>query len=122
MATGRAVDRISNAADKACRHVKSPPLYFHHPSMGTKTIWTKDALERTDWAAEFKRGAPVSFAMAFSDAQEQQLDVLIERTDETGEQRWVIRVLHDPAFWMDAKATKKAAVELCREMGWKVAA
>lgn len=72
--------------------------------------------------AEFKKDAPVSYAMALHYAQDRLLDVLIERTDETGEQQWVIRVLDDPSVWMDAKATKKAAVELCREMGWEVAA
>lgn len=90
--------------------------------MSSKTTWTKEALEGTAWAAEFREAAPVSYAMALRYAQKNALDVLIESTDEAGESQWVIRVLDDPSFWMDAKTTKKAAVELCRTMGWKVAA
>jgi hypothetical protein len=88
--------------------------------MSTRTVWTKEALGRTHWAAEFKKDAPVSYAMALRYAQELPLEVLVERTDETGDSQWVIRVLDDPSFWMDAKTTRKAAVELCREMGWKI--
>ena len=58
--------------------------------------------------AEFKKDAPVSYAMALHYAQDRLLDVLIERTVETGEPQWVIRVLDDPSVWMHAKATKKA--------------
>ena len=90
--------------------------------MSTKTVWTREALERTEWAVEFKKDAPVSYAMALRYALEQPLEVLVERNDETGDSQWVIRVLEDPSFWMDAKTTKNAAVQLCREMGWKVAA
>ena len=89
--------------------------------MSSKTTWTKEALEGTA-SAEFREAAPVSYAMALRYAQKNALDVLIESTDEAGESQWVIRVLDDPSFWMDAKTTKKAAVELCRTMGWKVAA
>lgn len=90
--------------------------------MSSKVTWTKEALERTAWAAEFRDDAPVSYRTALRYAQQDSLDVLIERTDETGESQWAIRVFDDPSFWMDAKPTKKAAVELCRTMGWKIAA
>lgn len=90
--------------------------------MSTHTIWTKEALEATPWAAEFKQDAPVSYAMALRYAQQDRLEVVVERTDETGETQWAVRVLDDPSFWMDAKPTKKAAVELCRTMGWRVCA
>lgn len=90
--------------------------------MSSRTTWTKEALENTAWAAEFKKDAPVSYAMALRYAQQAPLKGLIERTDETGENQWVIRVFDDPSFWMDAKTTKKAAAELFRTMGWKVAA
>jgi len=81
---------------------------------------TQKDLERTAWAKEFRRDAPVSYATALRYAQEERLEVFVEKTDESGELQWVIRVLHDPAFWMDAKPTKKAAIEICRQMGWKI--
>jgi hypothetical protein len=90
--------------------------------MSSRTVWTTEALERTEWAVGFKKDAPVSYAAALRYAQEQPLKVLVERTDETGEPQWVVRVLDDPSFWMYAKPTKTAAVELCRAMGWKIAA
>ena len=46
--------------------------------------------------------------------------MIIELTTESGEPQWVIRVLDDPSFWMDAVPTKAAAVQLSREMGWKI--
>jgi len=88
--------------------------------MTPKSAWTRKSLERSAWAEEFKRDAPVSYATALRYAQEERLEVFVEKTDESGYLQWVIRVLDDPAFWMDAKPTKKAATELCRQMGWKI--
>ena len=80
----------------------------------------KRALSSTAWAAEFKKGAPVSYSMALRYAQQESLEVLIDRTDETGEYQWGDPGVDDPSFWMNANATKKAAVNLCRAMGWKL--
>jgi hypothetical protein len=88
--------------------------------MSIKATWTKEALEATPWAVEFKQDAPVSYAMALRYAQQEGLEVLIEHTDEADDPQWAVRVLDAPSFWMDAKPTKKAAVELCRTMGWRV--
>lgn len=79
-------------------------------------------MERTAWAVEFKEDSPVSYELAVRYALQTPLQVVIDRTNETGEDQWAIRVFDDPSFWMDAKTTKKAAVELCRSMGWRVAA
>lgn len=43
----------------------------------------------------------------------------LEKTDETGEMVWAIQVDGDN-FWMDAKKTKKEAINLCKKMGWKI--
>jgi hypothetical protein len=88
--------------------------------MSTKPTWTQEALEQTSWAKEFKKEAPVSYATAIRYALESRLEVIIEQTTESGEPQWVIRVLDDPSFWMDAVPTKTAAVQLSREMGWNV--
>ena len=88
--------------------------------MSTKPTWTQEALEQTSWAKEFKKEAPVSYATAIRYALESRLEVIIEQTTESGEPPWVIRVLDDPSFWMDAVPTKTAAVQLSREMGWKI--
>lgn len=88
--------------------------------MSTKPTWTQEALEQTPWAKEFKKEAPVSYPAAIRYALEAKLEVIIDHTTETGEPQWVIRVLDDPSFWMDAVPTKAAAVQLSREMGWKV--
>ncbi|MBW4490905.1 MAG: hypothetical protein KME12_24330 [Trichocoleus desertorum ATA4-8-CV12] len=88
--------------------------------MSTKPTWTQEALEQTLWAKEFKKEAPVSYPTAIRYALEDRLEVIIHHTTETGEPQWVIRVLDDPSFWMDAVPTKAAAVQLSREMGWKV--
>ena len=88
--------------------------------MSTKPTWTQEALEQTSWAKEFKKEVPVSYATAIRYALESRLEVIIEQTTESGEPQWVIRVLDDPSFWMDAVPTKTAAVQLSREMGWNV--
>ena len=88
--------------------------------MTTKAIWTLETLEQTSWAQAFKNDAPVSYVTAMRYALQQRLQVFIEHTTESGEPQWVIRVLDDPSFWMDAVPTKAAAVQLSREMGWKI--
>ena len=88
--------------------------------MTAKAIWTQETLEQTLWAQEFKKEAPVSYSTAIRYALEDRLEVFIEQTTESGEPQWVIRVMDDPSFWMDAVSTKTAAVELSRAMGWKI--
>lgn len=88
--------------------------------MKAKPLWTQETLEQTPWAKEFKKEAPVSYPTAIRYALENRLEVIVDHTTETGELQWVIRVLDDPSFWMDAVPTKAAAVQLSREMGWKI--
>ncbi|MBU1350537.1 MAG: hypothetical protein KKB95_01440 [Gammaproteobacteria bacterium] len=88
--------------------------------MTTKATWTLETLEQMPWAQAFKKEAPVSYATAMRYALEDRLQVFIEHTTESGEPQWVIRVLDDPSFWMDAVPTKTAAIQISREMGWKI--
>lgn len=88
--------------------------------MTSKATWTQETLEQTPWAKEFKKEAPVSYPTAIRYALEGKLEVIIAHTNESGEPQWVIRVLDDPSFWMEAVPTKAAAVQLSREMGWNI--
>lgn len=86
--------------------------------MTTKATWTLETIEQTPWAEAFKKEAPVSYATPIRYALQDRLQVFIEHTIESGEPQWVIRVLDDPSFWMDAVPTKTAAIHISREMGW----
>ena len=77
-------------------------------------------LEQTAWAKAFKADSPVSYPVALKYAQQNQLEVFVERTTETGESLWAVRVHDDPEFWMEAKPTKAQATAVCRSMGWKI--
>lgn len=78
--------------------------------MAIKPTLAREALEQTPWAQAFKKEAPVSYATAIRYALEDKLEVFIDHTTETGEPQWVIRVLDDSSFWMDAVPTKAVAV------------
>ncbi len=83
---------------------------------------TKAELERTTWAKEFKADSPVSYTEAIWLAMDPNLRVVVHRSYRAGEMVWAIDVdkLY-PGFLMDVRPTKKAALELCKKMGWKVA-
>ena len=92
-------------------------------SKAIRRTWTREELEATDWAKEFKENCPVSYEEGVRHALNPKLRVEIYRTDETGEMLWAISAVVDgeyTGFWMHAKRTKIAAVELCRSMGWKI--
>lgn len=80
---------------------------------------TKEELEKTEWAIEYKKCGSPSYYIALRYASQTPLFVNIYRTDESGEMVWAIQVDGD-TFWMDAKKTKKEAINLCKKMGWKI--
>ena len=88
-------------------------------------LLTLEQLEATNWAREFREDSPVSYPEALRYAQTKNFKVYIERSTETGEPQWVAHATDDEGgangFWMDAKATRKELVGLCREMGWRIA-
>jgi hypothetical protein len=81
---------------------------------------TRDEIEATAWAASFKLDSPVSYREAIELAMQPGLEVVVEQSSETGEPRWVVRVLDHPDFWMDALPSKQAALALCNAMGWTI--
>lgn len=85
------------------------------------SIMDCDALKRTPWAHKFRADSPVSYPEAIRFALDPSLRVEVEHTNETGEWQWaILAASHDPDFWMAAFPTKKAALELCQEMGWRL--
>jgi hypothetical protein len=81
----------------------------------------KNELEKTAWAKEFKKCAPVSYPDAIKYALDPDLKVDIMHADLRGQGvEWIATAGdHDPTFLMEVCATKKDALALCREMGWK---
>lgn len=101
-------------AELACHRSKNG-----NPSIVARTSPTVAALEQTEWAKQFKVDSPVSYKAALRYALQDGLSVFIERSFETGDPVWAVRVFDDPEFWMEAKPTKAQAIAVCREMGWK---
>lgn len=77
---------------------------------------TLSELKKTDWAKTFKKENPRDYDLALEIAQEENLEVIIHKTDETGNWQWAIAV---GSFWLDSFKTKKEAKEMCKVMGWK---
>lgn len=86
------------------------------------TSMSKSKLEKTSWAREFKKCAPVSYTDALKFALDPSLRVEIVHADVRGEgMEWGITAGdHAPDFLMEICPSKKDALALCREMGWKV--
>lgn len=82
-------------------------------------------IEETKWAKEFLEECPTSYKEAIKIASRPNLRVCINRTNESGEKLWAITP-DDPNdenyydFWLDSKKTRKEAIRLCKEMGWKI--
>jgi hypothetical protein len=80
---------------------------------------TPSKIKITTWAREFKRDCPSSYAMAIDYASQERLEVTVGKSDATGVPLWAVAVA-DTDFWMDALPTKKAALALCKQMGWRI--
>ena len=81
---------------------------------------TREELEQTEWAKEFKRDAPISYAQGIDYASQDNLEVYLRNNCDLGYWVWSIEVYDNPPFWMDAKETKEEAIELCKQMGWVI--
>jgi hypothetical protein len=104
--------------------VKSPPIPKPKktgPASSVAGAIELSPLEQTSWAQEFARDClRSSYETALKYARDPGLRVEVLHTNERGNWEWaIVAVSHDTDFWMDAKATKKAATTLCRAMGWK---
>lgn len=113
---------IWNITDAGRAKLACPRSETGNPSVAPRTSPTVAALEQTEWAKQFKVDSPVSYKAALQYALQNGLTVFIERSFESGDPVWAVRVFDDPEFWMEAKPTKAQAIALCREMGWKIVA
>lgn len=81
-------------------------------------------IETTEWARSLKRNVPSAYIEAINLASRPVVEVILRHTDENGYWKWAIVYAGEEYptgdFWMDAKDTKKEAVALCREMGWRI--
>lgn len=82
---------------------------------------TREALEATPWARQFKADSPVSYAQALTLALDPDLTVWLVHNNDAGHWQWsIVADELAPGFWLDAKPTKQAALALCQQMGWPV--
>ena len=80
---------------------------------------TKQQLEKTRWAKVFKKEDPINYNRALVYALDDPLYVSLYKNDELGPIVLAINV-YNTEFWMDAKKTKKEAINLCEKMGWEI--
>lgn len=86
-----------------------------------RSLPTREALEATPWAREFKADSPVSYEQALTLVMAPDLTVWLVHNCDVGIWQWsIVADELAPGFWLDAKPTKKAALALCRQMGWPV--
>lgn len=82
---------------------------------------SREALETTTWAREFKKDSPVSYEQALTLAMAPDLTVWLVHNSDSGVWQWsIVADELAPGFWLDAKPTKEEALALCAEMGWTV--
>lgn len=84
-------------------------------------------IESTDWAKRFLAECPTSYMDAINLAVKLAQDgghVVIEKRDDhssQGDFLWaVIPEEYESDFWLEALPTKKASLEVCRQMKWRV--
>jgi len=81
-------------------------------------------IEHTSWAKSFKREAPYFYDEAIRRVASPDFAVKIIHSTETGDPLWAVEAIaehaNDGGFWMVAFPTKGEALDLCKEMGWRV--
>ena len=96
------------------------------PTKDIQTVTEKPLLpiEHTSWARNFAREAPYFYEEAISRANSPNFAVKIVCSTETGDPLWAVEAIaehaNDGGFWMVAFPTKGEALDLCKEMGWRV--
>jgi hypothetical protein len=77
-------------------------------------------LKKTEWAKEFKTDNSVEYDHALDLASGENVCVKVVHTNEAGKWEWAIFPVENTEFWFMAYRTKRDALALCKEMGWKV--
>lgn len=81
---------------------------------------TANDLANTSWAREFLKECPSQFENAVRLASDPDLEVMIERTDDSGSLVYAISPISAPKFWFDAFSSKRKAIQFCHSMSWKI--
>ena len=90
------------------------------------TSMTREEIETTDWARRFRDECPTSYAEAINLAVQLAEDngfVIIEKRDDHSSQSdylWAVIPECNSDFWLEALPTKRASLEVCRAMKWRV--
>lgn len=83
-------------------------------------------IEATDWAKRFLAECPTSYNEAIILAVQLAQDgghVVVEKRDDhssQGDFLWAVIPECGSDFWLEALPTKKASLEVCRQMKWRV--
>lgn len=83
-------------------------------------------IEASEWAKRFLAECPTSYKEAINLAVQLARDggrVVIEKRDDhsqKGDSLWAVIPECSSDFWLEALPTKKASLEVCREMKWRV--
>ena len=84
---------------------------------------TPEQIKNSDWAKNFMEESPTSYDQAIKYACSDNFSVDLYHNTETGVPIWSIVACVDDYptdFWMDSFKTKKEALALCKEMGWRL--
>lgn len=83
---------------------------------------TKQEIEQTNWAIRYKAECPTSYKEAIALAEKVEWVFVDERDDHSFQCDflWAIIPELNQQFCLDALATKKEALSVCREMRWRV--
>ena len=90
------------------------------------TSMPREEIETTDWARRFRDECPTSYAEAINLAvqlAEGNGFVIVEKRDDHSSQSdylWAVIPECNSDFWLEALPTKRASLEVCRAMNWRV--
>ena len=80
---------------------------------------TREEIEKTAWAQRYRQECPDSYQEAVEYATCEGMHVDVYQTNVSGIKKWIIEI-DGIDFCLDIFPTKKQAMNLCKEMKWKV--
>ena len=85
----------------------------------------KEEIESTRWAIGFKADCPTQYRKAIDYALNDKLTIHLYKNNEINIDKWFWTIAafidgKETGFWMDSFKTKKEALLLCKNMGWKI--
>ena len=83
-------------------------------------------IKKTKWYARLEKAleseyiTKEEFDEILSIGSQPNLEVIVGQSDEASDEGKKVWVIDVKGFWLDAVKTKKEAVVLCRDAGWKI--